>query len=98
MATVRKINVEIAYANPTSQSIIQVEIEEGRTIEQAIDRSGILLLFPEIDLMQQKVGIFSKQMKLSDIIKEGDRIEIYRPLIVDPKEARRRRVKKHRTG
>ncbi len=94
MANVKKINVEVAYADVNKHSLIKLVVEEGCTIELAIDRSGILLEFPEIDLMKQKVGIFSTQKKLTDIVKEGDRIEIYRPLLVDPKEARKRRVKK----
>lgn len=94
MANVKKINIEVAYADATMQRIVHVVLEEGCTIEQAIDRSGILILFPDIDLMHQKVGIFSKQKKLTDRVKEGDRIEIYRPLTLDPKEARKKRVKK----
>lgn len=93
MANVKKINVEVAYADIHIQRIIQLMVEEGCTIELAIDRSGILLEFPDIDLMKQKVGIFSKQKKLTDIVKEGDRVEIYRALLLDPKEARKRRVK-----
>ena len=94
MAMDKKIMVEVAYARKDVQRIIVVEVNEGSTIETAIDRSGILELFPEIDLMKQKVGIFSKLKKLSDLVVEGDRIEIYRPLIIDPKEARRNRARK----
>jgi putative ubiquitin-RnfH superfamily antitoxin RatB of RatAB toxin-antitoxin module len=88
-----KINVEVAYASPTTQKILSVEVEEGSTIESAIDRSGILELFPEIDLGKQKVGIFSKLKSLDEKVKAGDRIEIYRPLTLDPKDARRKRAK-----
>jgi putative ubiquitin-RnfH superfamily antitoxin RatB of RatAB toxin-antitoxin module len=88
-----KINVEVAYASPTTQKILSVEVEEGSTIETAIDRSGILELFPEIDLGKQKVGIFSKLKSLDEKVKAGDRIEIYRPLTLDPKDARRKRAK-----
>ncbi|MHB1948366.1 MAG: RnfH family protein [Gammaproteobacteria bacterium] len=88
------IFIEIAYARPDQQKILSVEVKEGATIEEAIDRSGILEIFPEIDLTKQKVGIFSQIKKLTDRVKEGDRIEIYRPLLIDPKEARRKRAKK----
>jgi len=85
------LRVEVAYALPNEQRIISVVVEEGCTIETAIDRSGIVELYPEIDLNRQKVGVYSKARKLTDRVEEGDRIEIYRPLIIDPKEARRRR-------
>lgn len=88
----KKINIEVAYAAPSQQKIIPIEIEAGSTIEQAIDRSGILEHFPDIDLTKQKVGIFSKLKKLTDIVVDGDRIEIYRPLTIDPKEARKKRA------
>jgi hypothetical protein len=94
MVNDKKINIEVAYAVSETQCIIKLVVHEGCSIELAIDRSGILLEFPEIDLMKQKVGIFSKQKKLSDMVHEGDRIDIYRLLMIDPKEARRKRVKK----
>lgn len=93
MVIVIMINVEVAYADKESQRIIKLQLNEGSTIEQAIDGSGMLFFFPDIDLMQQKVGIFGKQKKLSDVLNEGDRVEIYRPLTVDPKEARKMRVR-----
>jgi putative ubiquitin-RnfH superfamily antitoxin RatB of RatAB toxin-antitoxin module len=89
----KTFNVEVAYATPTAQKILQVEVEESSTLETAIDRSGILDLFPEIDLGKQKVGVFGKIKKLNEKVKAGDRIEIYRPLILDPKEARRKRAR-----
>jgi putative ubiquitin-RnfH superfamily antitoxin RatB of RatAB toxin-antitoxin module len=92
MEPVKLISVEVAYALPTEQKIIALQVEEGCSIETVIDLSGILILFPEIDLSQQKVGIFSKLKKLTENVRAGDRIEIYRPLAIDPKEARRRRV------
>lgn len=88
------ITVEVVYAKPNEQKILKVEIAEGSTIEQAILASGILALFPEINLSEQKVGVFSKTKLLSDEVYSGERIEIYRPLTIDPKEARRKRVKK----
>ncbi|MFZ2314471.1 MAG: RnfH family protein [Gammaproteobacteria bacterium] len=88
------ITVEVAYARPDEQRILTVEVEAGCTIQSAIERSGILTLFPEIDLKTQKVGVFSKSRELSDEVKQGDRIEIYRPLLIDPKEARRAKANK----
>lgn len=84
--------IEIAYASQNgSHKIINIEANAHWTVEQAIMHSGILQLFSEICLSQQKVGIFGKIVSLSDCIKPGDRIEIYRPLKIDPKEARRLR-------
>ena len=89
-----KINVEVAYAKPHHQRILTLSVEEGFTIEQAIQQSGILSFFPEIDLTQQAIGIFGNQKKLTDLVQEGDRIEIYRPLVLSPKEMRRIKAKK----
>jgi len=69
-----------------------MDVPEDSSVEQAILRSGILKRFPEIDLATQKVGIFGKLVKLDAPVKEGDRIEIYRPIIADPKTVRRRRI------
>lgn len=88
------IQVEVAYATPLNQKIISLKIEKNSTLLEVIQRSGILLCYPEIDLTQQKVGIFSEIKKLTDIVKENDRVEIYRPLMIDPKEARKERAKK----
>lgn len=93
MAQNNMITIEVAYATPQQQHIIKLEVPPGTTIEEAIQFSSILSLFPEIDLHQQKVGVFSKQKALSDVVNAGDRIEIYRPLTIDPKEARRAREK-----
>jgi len=88
------INIEVAYARPDCQKIIALVVEEGCTIEAAILQSGILEIFPEIDLKKQNIGVFSKPRKLNDIVKANDRIEIYRPLAIDPKEQRRKRTKR----
>lgn len=87
-----KISVEIAYARPDRQVIIPLEVESGATVETAIKASGILNRFAEIDLAVNKVGIFSKTCKLDQPVRAGDRVEIYRPLLVDPKELRRQRA------
>jgi len=86
-----EIKVEVAYARPEQQVILEIMAEPGTTIEQAINQSGVLEQFPEIDLSVNKVGIFGKLSKKTLELKEGDRIEIYRPLIADPKEVRRKR-------
>lgn len=90
----KRIKIEVAYATPTAQRIITIEMVADATLEMAIQQSGILSIFPEIDLTQQKIGIFGKQRALTDKINAGDRIEIYRPLTIDPKEARRARAVK----
>lgn len=91
------IKIEVAYARSDVQKIIALEVQAGTTILEAIQQSGILTDFPEIDLTKQKVGVFSQPRQLTDILYEGDRIEIYRPLLIDPKEARRKRSLKSRS-
>lgn len=86
-----QIKVEVAFAREDTQQILDFMVKQGTTIEQAIEQSGILTLFPEIDLAINKVGVFGKLGKKSAELKEGDRVEIYRPLIADPKEVRRKR-------
>jgi putative ubiquitin-RnfH superfamily antitoxin RatB of RatAB toxin-antitoxin module len=88
------INIEVAYALPTKQVLIDVAIADGATVEQAIEVSNILSQFPSIDLKKTKVGIWSRVVRLTETLKDGDRIEIYRPLIADPKEIRKRRAEK----
>lgn len=89
-----KLNIEVAYALPDKQFLLHVTVAEGATVEQAIIASGILSLRDDIDLKKNKVGIYSRAVKLTDTVKEGDRIEIYRPLIADPKELRRQRAER----
>ncbi|MDS4021367.1 MAG: RnfH family protein [Candidatus Competibacter sp.] len=86
------IRVEVAYARPEEQTIISVEIPEGATLEQAIVKSRIQERFPEIQIQIAKVGVFGKLGKLSTTLRAGDRVEIYRPLIADPKEVRKQRA------
>jgi hypothetical protein len=86
------ISVEVSYALPDTQVIIALEVKEGATIKDGIEQSGILQRFPEIDLIKNKVGIFGKLSKLTNQLREKDRIEIYRPLIADPKEVRKARA------
>lgn len=89
-----QITVEVAYAKPEQQSLLTLSVAVNDTVSQVIERSGILQQFPEIDLNTQKVGIWSRPVKLQDTVKNGDRIEIYRPLIADPKDLRRRRAER----
>lgn len=91
-----KIWVEVAYALPDKQYVIPVELTLGDTVEQAIIASNILTICNDIDLTKNKVGIYSRPAKLSDNVRDGDRVEIYRPLIADPKEMRRKRAEKAR--
>jgi len=84
------MKIGIAYAAPTRQAWLSVELPDGATVKDAIERSGILQQFPEIDLEQQKVGIFSKLTKLDAALADGDRIEIYRPITCDPKTVKRK--------
>ncbi len=89
-----KIQVEVVYGIPSKQELLLISVDDGTTIEQAISASGILDTFPEIDLSKNKVGIWNRTAKLTDKLKDLDRIEIYRPLIADPKEVRKRRAEK----
>lgn len=89
-----EIAVEVVYALPERQYLRQVTLTTGSTVEQAILASGLLEIRKDIDLTRNKLGIYSRPVKLSDTVKEGDRVEIYRPLIADPKELRRQRADK----
>jgi hypothetical protein len=87
-----RIRVEVAYAKLREQVLLELHVAAGTTAQQAIEQSGILQRFPEIDLKENKVGIFGKATKLDAPLQEGDRVEIYRPLIADPKEQRKKRA------
>jgi len=78
--------VEVAYAIANKQSLISIEVENGTTLKEAVLASGILDTYKEIDLSKDRVGIFSKFATLETILREKDRVEIYRPLIADPKK------------
>lgn len=90
------IQIEVAYALPQQQYLLAVAVPVGTTIEQAIHASGILDRCPEIDLASAKVGIFSELASLDTVLSAGDRVEIYRPLLVDPKAQRRARAQAQR--
>ena len=87
-----RILVEVAYAREDEQAILTLEAEPGIRAQEAILQSGILQRFSEIDLKSTKIGVFGKVVKLDQVLDHGDRVEIYRPLVADPKEARRKRA------
>lgn len=89
MATVERIAVEVVYARPDRQPVLLVEVPAGSTVEHTIRASGVLTRFPEIDLDRNRVGVFGKLTRLDRVVAAGDRVEIYRSLIGDPKEIRR---------
>ncbi|MGD9393232.1 MAG: RnfH family protein [Chromatiales bacterium] len=86
------IMIEVAYAKPERQLILQLEAEPGITAKEAVIRSGILDEFPDIDIETAKLGIFGKAAPAGTVLNPMDRVEIYRPLIADPKEARKKRA------
>lgn len=89
MAVTDTIEVEVAYATPERQLILKVEVPQDTTAAEAIRLSGIEEQFPEIDLGKSRIGIFGKLCKTDRVLRSGDRVEIYRPLLVDPRVARR---------
>jgi len=96
MVAADHITIEVAYALPDEQVILSLEVPQDCDVEQAIQRSGVLEAFPQIDLATDKVGIFGKVCKLTASLRDLDRIEIYRKLIADPKESRRQKVEMER--
>lgn len=93
MASGELIDVEVAYALPERQVIVAVRLPGGASVRQAIAASGIVTRFPQIDVAVNAVGVFGRAVHLDTPLKAGDRVEIYRPLRVDPREARRRRAR-----
>ncbi len=96
MANAAELVVEVIYATPARQEIRTVRLPAGSVVEQAIRHSGLLAEFPEIDLTVNRVGVYGEPVELDTILEGGERVEIYRPLVVDPKEARRKRAKQPR--
>lgn len=86
------IQIEVAYAKPARQEIVKLKLPMGTTIQQAVEASGLLQRCPEIELAKAKVGIYGKLARLDTVLREKDRVEIYRPLIADPKEVRKQRA------
>ncbi|HHM05530.1 MAG TPA: RnfH family protein [Gammaproteobacteria bacterium] len=93
MAETGLMNVEVAYARPDQQVIIPLKVPPQTTVAEAIELAGLVERFPEIDLASNKVGIFGKLTKLGATLRPGDRVEVYRPLIADPKQVRKKRAR-----
>jgi len=87
-----RIQVEVIYALPDEQNLLTVDVDDGIEVQQVILESGVLEQHPELDLNAMKVGLFGKMTTLKQKIRDKDRIEIYRPLIADPKEVRKKRA------
>jgi putative ubiquitin-RnfH superfamily antitoxin RatB of RatAB toxin-antitoxin module len=88
------LRIEVAYALREEQVLLELKLPEGTTARQAVERSGILQRFPEIDLDQVNLGIFGQVVSPDAGLRDGDRVEIYRPLIAEPKQARRERAQR----
>jgi putative ubiquitin-RnfH superfamily antitoxin RatB of RatAB toxin-antitoxin module len=93
-ATAAELQVYVVYATPAREFIHPMRVGPGTTIGQAIERSGVLQSFPDINLVTQAVGIYGKKKTLDTALRDADRIEIYRPLLADPKDSRRKRAAK----
>ncbi|MGH8442944.1 MAG: RnfH family protein [Nevskiaceae bacterium] len=89
-----RLAIEVAYARAPEPLVLALEVAEGTTLRQAIERSGVLLRCPEIDLGVNGIGVFGRTRGLDEAVASGDRIEIYRPLPADPREQRRRRARR----
>lgn len=87
-----ELHIEVAYAQPDQQVVIALTVAAGTGVREAIERSGILSRFPDIDLEKNKIGIFGKLTKEDTVLHDQDRLEIYRPLLADPKDVRRSRA------
>ena len=86
------LEIEIVYGLVDRQVLKSMTVAEGTTIREAALQSGLEVEFPELDLQQAPLGIFGKAVKDKTVLRDGDRIEVYRPLLIDPKEARRKRA------
>lgn len=93
MAETAIVRVQVCHALPAETFLVELELPAGSTLLQAVHASGALQRYPQIDIATQKLGIFGKLKPTDTVLRDGDRIEIYRPLQADPKETRRRRAK-----
>jgi len=87
-----KIDIEVVYPLPDKQEVVRLQLAEGSTLQQAVEASGLLTKYPDIDLKKNKFGIWNKLAKTDATLRDQDRVEIYRPLIADPKEVRKQRA------
>lgn len=94
MSELNKLSIEVAYALPHTQTLLSFEVDVGTSIQDAIAQSGIFDRHPELKEQKLSTGIWSRVVKPNYELQDGDRIEIYRPLIADPKEVRKRRAEK----
>jgi len=92
------LRVEVVYALPQRQELVRLALPSGSTLQQAVEASGLLQKYPEIDLSGNKLGIYGKLAKLETVLRDHDRVEIYRPLIADPKESRKQRAAETRAA
>jgi putative ubiquitin-RnfH superfamily antitoxin RatB of RatAB toxin-antitoxin module len=92
MENSRLLRIQVCWATPEQQQIRELELPAPVTLEQAVRASGILDDLPDVTLADNEVGVFSERRKLGDKLRDGDRVEIYRPLLADPKEVRRKRA------
>jgi hypothetical protein len=92
------IRVTVCYPLPGNPQLRELMLPQGTTLIDALHASGLPAQYPQLELAQCKLGIFGKIREASTVLREGDRVEVYRPLLADPKEARRRRVEKKRAG
>lgn len=90
--------VEVSYALPREQVVLKLDVAPGSCVREAIEQSGVMARYPQIDLARDRVGIHSRLVSLEEPLKAGDRVEIYRPLVADPKEVRRQRAAREKTA
>ena len=93
-----RIPIEIVYATPERQELLAMEVDRGTTAGEAVALSGLKEMFPEMVVDEKALGIFSRKVSPDHVLQRGDRLEIYRPLIADPKESRRQRAKNRARG
>jgi len=86
------LNIEVCYALSGKQDVVRLKLAAGATLQQAVEASGLLAKYPEIDVKKNKFGLWNKLSKLDSALRDNDRVEIYRPLIADPKEVRKQRA------
>ena len=94
-----RVKVEVVHARPEKQVLLALDVAPGTTLGEAIEQSGIREAFPDLEVDPDRVGVFGRKAVLGDVLQAGDRVEIYRPLLADPKEARRKRAaRQKKTG
>ncbi|MDQ5878545.1 MAG: uncharacterized protein QG616_1762 [Pseudomonadota bacterium] len=86
------MKVEVIYSLPAKSELVKLDVADGTTVLQAVEASGLLEKYPEIDVKKNKFGVYAKLAKADAVLRERDRVEIYRPLIADPKEVRKQRA------